>query len=150
MKKYAFKKYVKQKLNQKASEFLLNYKPNEKRTKLKNLRHFGFQDYLKTEKLSSREKRLLFSLRTRMTDVKTNYRNKYKFNMQCSICKDKNSEESEIHLLNCKKIIENIDSETNLTNAKYENIFSDNLEEQIFITKIFDKVLRTKAMLSEQ
>ena len=70
--------------------------------------------------------------------------------MQCSICNDKNSEESEIHLLNCKKIIENIDTEINLTNAKYENIFSDNLEEQIAITKIFDKVLRTKAMLLER
>ena len=66
-----------------------------------------------------------------MINVKTNYKNKYKFNMQCSVCNDKNSEESEIHLLKCSKILENIDSNVDLKNAKYDNIFSDNLEDQI-------------------
>ena len=61
--------------------------------------------------------------------------------MQCSVCNEKNNEESEIHLLHCTIIIENINID--LTNAKYENIFSDNLEEQTTITKIFNKVFKT-------
>ena len=70
--------------------------------------------------------------------------------MQCSICNDKNIEESEVHLLNCKKILENIGGDINLNNAKYDDIFSDNLEEQIAITKVFDKVLKTRTILQQQ
>ena len=67
--------------------------------------------------------------------------------MHCLLCNDKNTEESEIHLISCPKIIENVDSNLDVKNAKYENIFSDNIEDQIHITKIFDKILRTKHIL---
>ena len=50
-------------------------------------------------------------------------------------------------MLNCKKILENIDGDINVNDAKYEDIFSDKLEDQIFITKLFDKVLRTRDIL---
>ena len=78
MKKISFKKIIKEKLKIKASEYLFSYKENENRSKLYKLKlksKFELQKYLKSEKLSTKEKRLLFSLRTRMTNVKTNYRN---------------------------------------------------------------------------
>ena len=110
----------------------------------------GFQVYLKLRKISTREKKLLFSLRTRPIDVKTNYKNKHKFNMQCSLCEDENEEESEIHLLKFEKIREKIGSKANLADARYENIFSDNIDEQVAITKIFDQVFKTKKILMEK
>ena len=153
MKKLDFKKLIKEHLKRKASEYLYNYKENENRSKLSQLKaksKFQFQKYLKSEKLSNKEKRLLFSLRTRMTNVKTNYKNKYKFNMHCVLCNDKNTEESEIHLISCPKIIENVDSNLDMKNAKYENIFSDNLDDQIQKIKIFDKILRAKHILMKK
>ena len=67
--------------------------------------------------------------------------------MHCLLCNDKNTEESEIHLLSCPKIIENVDPNLELKNINFDNIFGDNLEDQIYITKILDKVLRTKHIL---
>ena len=119
---------------EKTSNFLLNYKPEENRSKVKNLTKFCFQNYLTSDKLSTKDKKLLFSLRTRSIDVKTNYRNKYQFDMHCRLCKSANEEESEIHLLRCEKITENIAHDINLSTAKYENIFSENIKEQIEIT----------------
>ena len=138
MKKEAFKKYLKAKLFEKATKFL--FKIKAKHSKSANLNTFGLQKYLISEKLSTKEKKLLFSLRTRSVNVKTNYKNKYKFNMQCSLCGDPSESESETHLLNCTKILESIDNATEVQNASYKHIFSENIEEQVAITKIFAKV----------
>ena len=70
--------------------------------------------------------------------------------MLCKLCHDKNEEESESHLLKCEIIRENIPSEINLASAKYENIFSENLEEQIQIVKIFDKIFKLRSKLLNQ
>ena len=48
-----------------------------KHSKTKNLNNYGLQTYLTSQDLSVREERLLFSLRSRMFHVKTNY-NKYR------------------------------------------------------------------------
>ena len=137
-------------MNEKASNFLLNYKPKQNRSKVKNLTKFSFQNYLKSDKLSTKEKKLLFSLRTRSIDVKTNYRNKYQFDMHCKLCKNVNEEESEIHLLKCDIITKNISHDINLTSAKYENIFSENVEDQIQITKIFAEIFKLRNILLNQ
>ena len=148
MKKETFKKLLKSKLHEKAYQFL-SYSRG-KHSKTKNLKTFTFQTYLQSGKFTTKEKKLLFSLRTRSIDVKTNYKNKHKFNMQCSLCEDENDEESEIHLLKCAKIIEKIGPNVNLANARYENIFSDKIEDQVAITKVFDLVFKTKDVLMKQ
>ena len=148
MKKYAFKKLIKKKLNENATNFLFYNKNEEQRSKIKNLSTFKLQNYLLTNKLSKKEKKLLFSLRTRSIDVKRNYKNKFKFNMQCRLCDDDKEIESEEHYLACKKFLENIDNKNELLTVKYEHIFSADIEKQISITKIFDKIfkIRTKLM----
>ena len=146
MKKAKFKKVLKEKLNKKAPNFLYTQRDREDRSKTKNLKLFGFQNYLKTTALSTKEKKTLFSLRTRMIDVKTNYRNKYKYNMQCRLCEDKSEEESEKHLLKCSKIIQQC-TNLDISNAKYEDIFSEDIDTQISITKIFTFVFKTRAKL---
>ena len=67
--------------------------------------------------------------------------------MKCRLCDNPNEDESEIHLLKCIKISENIESSSDLSNATYEQIFSDNLEDQVSITKIFDLVFKTRRRL---
>ena len=146
MKKHKFKKYIKEKLHAKATQFL--FKNKSKHSKSNNLNSFSLQDYVSTEKLNTREKKLLFSLRTRSIHVKTNYKTMYKFNMKCFLCE--NDEDSEKHLLKCPKILENIDNPTEVQNACYENIYSQNLDDQIIVTKIYDKIFKTRNILLKQ
>ena len=150
MSKYKFKKLVKEKIKIKASEFIYSIRDKENRSKSKNLKTFKLQNYLRTNNISTKEKKLLFSLRTRSVDVKTNYRNKYKMNMYCRVCQDQTEEESEKHLLKCKILIENIDSDIDISNAKYENIFSDNIEEQVSITKVYNSIFKTRFKLLQE
>ena len=124
----------------KAGEFLSQIK--EKHTKTEHLNKFGLQNYLVSQDLSITEKKLLFSLRTRMFNVKTNYRKKYEYNIYCSLCQDKSEEESEKHLLKCTKIIENLSDPAEIENAKYSDIFSSNLGDQVKITKIAEANLK--------
>ena len=69
-----FKKIIKEKLFEKAFEFLNELK--DKHTKTEKLNKYECQKYLISQDLSITEKKLLFSLRTRMFNVKTNYRKK--------------------------------------------------------------------------
>jgi predicted O-linked N-acetylglucosamine transferase (SPINDLY family) len=145
MKKEDFKKIVKERINEKASEFLDCCQ--EKHSKTSNLKSYAFQDYLTSSELRNSEKKLLFSLRTRSIEVKRNYNNKSKFNMKCSLCKDPSEDESEIHLLQCPKILGEIANEVDTTNSNYMDIFRDNLQKQVTITRIFDNVFKTKKIL---
>ena len=138
---------IKGKLYSKATDSSLNVKNEERKSKVKNLTTYKLQDYLKTEKLTTKQKKLLFSLRTRSIDVKNNYKNKYKFNMRCQICEDENSVDSEEHYLKCTKILENIDDNIDILNARHGDIFSKNIDEQISITKIFQTVFKIRQKL---
>ena len=70
--------------------------------------------------------------------------------MYCRVCQDQTEEESEKHLLKCKILIENIDSDIDISNAKYENIFSDNIEEQVSITKVYNSIFKTRFKLLQE
>ena len=52
-----------------------------------------------------KQKQLLFKLRSRSVHTKANYKNKYKFELSCSLCKDKDTEENDSHLLVCPAIL---------------------------------------------
>ena len=65
--------------------------------------------------------------------------------MYCSLCKDESEEESEVHLLKCSKIIDEI--KVNTINVKYEDIFNDDIEAQVTIVKLFSQVLKARKLL---
>ena len=69
----------------------------------------------------------------------------HKFNRLCRLCKKE--EDSEKHYIECDYIKENIDQSIDLTQAKYEHIFSSDIEDQIIITKIFDQIFKTRSKL---
>ena len=68
MKKDKFKKIIKEKLVQKASESL--YLLQQKHSKTIHLKSFELQSYFSSPKFTKQEKKLLFSLRTRSVEVK--------------------------------------------------------------------------------
>ena len=142
MKKEEFKKLVKEKLETMASNFLEDLKENHSKTE--KLFEYKLQNYLTSQNLSTEQKKLLFSLRTRSIHVKTNYRNKYKFNMFCSLCDDKTEEESELHLLRCLSTVAEVGQ---IGDSKYEDIFSPDGTRQDKITEIFRKIFRIRKTL---
>ena len=58
------------------------------------------QPYLFTNKLTTEMKQMLFELRCRNFDVKSNQKSYYGDNMSCGICNDEDSYENEIHTSN--------------------------------------------------
>ena len=87
---------------------IVQLKDRPNRSKGKGLKYdkLEMQTYLWSDKLSLKEAKLLFKIRTRMLDVKTNFKNKYirkntpeYDNLLCEICKT--------HIDNTKKTFSN-------------------------------------------
>ena len=95
--------------------------------------------------LTTRQKKVLFSLRTRSVDVKMNYKNMYKLHIQCRLCQK--DEDSEKHYLKCEMVLRNIDPSIDLTTANYDDIFSSDTQDQIKITNIYDQIFKIRSKL---
>ena len=81
MKEHTFKKMVKESVKELSIRYLLSLKVknNQEKSKSKNIwPSTDMKEYLRSNKLSTDEKRLLFSMRCRVNQVKTNYKTKYK------------------------------------------------------------------------
>ena len=90
---------------------------------------------------------MLFKLRTRMTNVKDNFKTMYD-NLQCNLC-DQGILQTDSHLLYCKTIIDNCPMLANDMDTEYEDIFSD-FDKQLKVAKIYKEVFDTKYFLEEQ
>ena len=149
MTKYSFKKLVQKKIAEASKEFLLTLRNDPSRSKSKNIWPSDeMKQYLKTNLLTTEEKLLLFSMKSRMLELKCNYKSKYKNNMNCVLCK-KNVEESGSHLLECDELINEPSLSDEMNQIKYDNIYG-NLSEEIQAAKIWKKVLKVRAIKIEE
>ena len=100
------------------------------------------QPYLKENKLHKSDSQLLFKLRSRMLDVKTNFSHYYNNNLTCRTCNLPDSIENEQHLLLCENLISEIKTE----DVNFENLFGDfkTQKETLFAYKA---VLRKREIL---
>ena len=126
-----FRRIVKEKIELKALEYLNNLKA--KHSKVMDLHHqnLTMQPYLEPNEMSVQECKFMFALRSRMVDVRANYREKY-FLAICPSCKLE--EENQEHLLTCN----NLQTTGTMTTAtpEYDDLFSNNLIKQIKISRI--------------
>ena len=131
MKKAKFKEIVLEKMRESSHTHLLQEK-DQNLSKLDELSSdYQMKDYLKTNRLTLQEKQLLFSLRTRMVPVKSNFKKKYGNDLSCMLC-DK-FEESQQHLLACPELLPQSD-------VNYMDLFGS-LEEQIKAAKHWSNVM---------
>ena len=135
-----------QKLRIKADEFLSSLRDDHSKTE--NLLSYSFQGYLGCEDLDVKQKQLLFKLRSRSVHTKANYKNKYKFDLSCSHCKDKDTEENDSHLLECPAILPLLKHPEHLKDVKHSDIFED-LPKQIKVTKIYQEIFKIMRILKE-
>ena len=103
--------------------------------------NFKFQPYLSSDQISIDNKKLLFQLRTRSTHTRANYKNKYKFDLSCPLCKDKTSEQTDAHLLACPAIQDMLSAKPELEKVIHENIFQD-LDDQIPVTDVYREIFK--------
>ena len=139
MKKNKFKKLIKKQIRIKAAEYICSLQ--EGHTKTKDLNSYKYQSYLSSDQLSIEHKKLLFQLRTRSTHTRANYKNKFKFDLSCPLCKDKTAEQTDAHLLACSAIDNMLEDKTELHQVIHDNIFHD-LEDQIKVTDVYRQIFK--------
>ena len=139
MKKETFKTLVKQKIKILSKEYLISLRNNH--TKSKNLLlENKIKGYLICEQLTTEDKQLLFALKTRAVDVKTNYKSMFS-NLQCRLCNSLAEDESEIHVMKCIKIISDESLKKQTETISYSDIFGS-MKQQISAVKILKKIFK--------
>ena len=143
MKKDTFKSYVDKKIDLAAFEYL------QKLAKKHSKSEFSWtqsklekQGYLSDPRFSKQDVQLLFALRTRMIDVRSNFRNLHSNNLDCQTC-NQTCIEDENHLLNCESL-KNEESVENNFSQVYGSV-----DEQLNVVKNFKQILRKRETLLE-
>ena len=131
MPEQQFRKIVKEKTDLKALEYLNHLKA--KHSKVMDLDHqnLAMQPYPEPNEMSTQECKFMFALRSRMVDVRANYREKY-FVAICPSCKLE--EENQEHLLTCINLQTRGTMAT--TTPVYYDLFCNNLSKQVKISRI--------------
>ena len=65
---------------------------------------FRKKEYFNDRRFSKEDVQILFKLKTKMTNCKSNFKHQYGNNLFCRICEDENSFEDENHILICPQI----------------------------------------------
>ena len=133
-----FKTIVNEKIEKSAIAYLQKLAGKHSKTNCIAKEKFGRKEYLTDIRFSKEDIQLLFSLRTKMVDVKSNFGHLYEDdNFNCRICMDVDSFEDENHLLLCEK----------LNDEKYDIRYSDvysTVDKQLVAVRIFKKILRRR------
>ena len=141
IKKNDFKNILKKKIETNALEKLEQKK--KLHSKVNHIQHgvLKMQTYLKPTrtKISKEERQNIFKLRSRVTDVKMNYKRKYE-NLTCKACKEE--EETQEHILECKEIEK--EEPSIKSKLKFETIFKGSIEDKAYIARIFEKKMRIR------
>ena len=139
-KKFKFRKLISQKIKSKAREYLTELQMKHRKSQFL-YQESTMKGYLMTEELTTREKQLLFKLRSRVTPNKTNYRKKYEHDLSCTLCRDPNTEESESHLLSCPFLVNKPQLGSVMQTVQYEDIYK-NLTLQVKAVKVWTKIFK--------
>jgi hypothetical protein len=138
MPEQTFRRIIKEKTELKALEYLNHLKGRHSKVMDINHQSLNMQLYLEPNEMNIQESKFLFALRSRMVDVRANYREKH-FITLCPGCKLE--EETQEHLLRCINLQET--GTVTTTTPEYQDLFSCNLHKQVKIARI----LRTQFKL---
>ena len=105
------------------------------------------QPYILSDKFTNEDVKLLFSLRSRMTNVKRNFSTQFKQNLACSLgCAN---EKTQNHLLDCSHILNKMKDKSILAECEYSDLFKK-IADQITITKIFSEIFKIRDNLLQK
>ena len=142
MSKDKFKCLVESKIKASASQWLKGEALKHSKSRKIAEEKYEKKAYFSDTRFSKEDIQLLFSLKTKMTDCKTNFSMMYGGDLKCRICKVENSEEDENHLLICPIL------NTENHDVKFDDVYSD-IDSQYRAVKVFKKVLRRRNVYLE-
>ena len=137
MSKSKFRKICKIKIKLHATKYLDDMsKPHSKSA---GIRQNGLkkQTYFTDRRFSKEDVQLLFKLRTKMVDCKSNFSQAFQHQLQCRICKEPNTIENEDHLLTCPSL------NTEEYGVNFSDVFG-NIERQYSAVQVFKRVKRRR------
>ena len=106
------------------------------------------QPYMQSPIFTNEEVNTLHALRSRSVNVKTNFKNKFRDDLQCPLCLS--SEDNQPHLLECPELVNKLESnEVSKTKCKYEDIFKDH-EAQKAVTNLILQLLCIREKLVDK
>ena len=144
--KFSFKTFVKKKVTQYFLQNLEAQKSKHSKSKYLSCTKLKMAEYIKCTALSTREKQLLFKLRSRTLDVKQNFPGQHG-NPWCSSCFL--FQETQGHLLQCPKLVTKL-KYLNLNFSKLnENFVYGNISQQQMMVNIYSAVLEVREKLKQ-
>ena len=105
-----------------SNEYLLSLKLKHSKCEYLNVSNY-MQEYLTSNELYTSEKKLLFAMRTKTVNVKTNYKHSYINNMLCRLCEKPDEDECEEHLLVCNELITDHKLRIDISKIRYNDIY---------------------------
>ena len=134
MKKSGLKIMLNEAIKKKAFVDLVQKKENHSKVMKVKHERLEMQKYLKASnfKIKIEEKQEIFKMRSRVSDVKMNFKGKYE-NLECDICQ--NEYETQIHLIECNEI--NKGKKEYEKPPDYEEMLKTNVQNQLEIVRNF-------------
>ena len=146
MKEGRFKRKVKEACQNFSFKKLLSMKEKHKKGSNLQFKTLEISSYLTTNKLNVREAKLLFKIRSRMLDVRNNYKGKYMPQCRngltetevliCQLCKGES--DTQEHVLLCPQLLHTRDT-------NYGDLFSDNLNTVVAALAEYSKLWRERS-----
>ena len=127
----AFRAQTKKAIKMAAFAYLCSEKARLSKIMLVSHNDLEMLQYLQPSVLENVQAKLVFQLKSRMVEVKVNYKNKYS-DLQCPVCKVDGEEDSQQHIFTCKKLLQ----ENNILvdkNIIYSHIFHKDIELLLYI-----------------
>ena len=147
VRKQMFKTFVKKKVKEKFIEHLNSLKNQHSKSKYLDISDLKVAEYITDPRLSTKNKQLLFRLRSRTLDVKKNFGGKHE-NLWCTSCGI--SQETQGHLLQCPPLVKNLKYLVGSSSELNENDVYGSLEQQIRIANIYSDILQERENLKHQ
>ena len=130
--KQGFKDMVKEKVKHAAFSYLTNIQQTHSKAKSLKYERLELQSYLKSENTTIKEKSFTFAARSRMLDVRCNFKNGLS-DLSCRKCLLSNEDQE--HLLSCPALSDNSVLNTGHL-PDYNDLFSDNVNKIENIARI--------------
>ena len=145
-----YKAKIKSSIKQAAFSYL-----KDKQQQHSKVRHIQYdelqtQEYMTSAIFTNEDVQLLHALRSRSTECKANYKQKYiHSNIKCDLCK--NEDETQQHILECKEIREAYKSDDVAKDkVNYENLFCKDVNKQKEITTLFKHLFNERERLIQK
>ena len=91
---------------------------------------------------------LLFALRARMIHVKCNFKNSYS-DLTCPVCNDSNYRDSQLHILQCKTLL-NGENFLVKKQISYNDIYSSDVTKQSTVVQLFEELLSKRRKIEKE